>query len=222
MADSIPDSAPRYELVSWSAFHDLARKLARQVIDSGYRPEVIVAIGRGGYVPARILSDFLGQMDLTSFKIEHYRSAHKERAARVRYPLATDVAGRRVLLVDDVADSGETFAVALEHLESRGAPAEVRSAALHYKTVSPYVPDHYARKVAKWRWIIYPWAVAEDVGSLIRAMKDPPASADVAEVARRLGEECGIRLPRKVLRDLLAVLPAEGEWPVTAGSGPRP
>lgn len=182
----------------------LARKLARGIAESGYRPDIIVAIGRGGWVPGRLLSDFLGQMDLTSFKIEHYRAARQPKRAQVRYPLAADVRGRRVLLVDDVADSGETFAVALAHLNSRGAPAELRSAVLHYKTVSSYLPDYYARKVVNRRWIIYPWAIVEDVGNLIRAMSPRPASAD--DVAKRLAAEHGLRLPRKFLLDLLALL----------------
>ncbi|MEW6294047.1 MAG: phosphoribosyltransferase [Pseudomonadota bacterium] len=203
MGDPLPQ---RCEIVSWHAVHAMARKLAHQVIDSGFRPEIIVAIGRGGLVPGRILSDLLGQMDLTSFKIEHYHHATKLRAARVRYPLAADVAGRRVLLVDDVADSGETFAIALEHLASHGAPAAVKSAVLHYKTVSPYRPDFYARQVRNWRWIIYPWAVAEDVGSCLRAMQPPPA--DAAQAAQRLAEAHGIRLPRNLLADLLAIIRA--------------
>lgn len=194
---------PVCEAVSWNAVHDLARLLARKVAASGYQPDIIVAIGRGGWVPGRILSDFLDQMNLTSFKIEHYRNTLKMKAARVRYPLAADVAGRHVLLVDDVADSGETFALALAHLNRRGAPSEVRSAVLHYKTSSPYVPDYYAKKVVKWRWIIYPWALAEDVGGFIRAMDPRPATA--AELERRLAADHGLRLPRKLLPDLLAV-----------------
>lgn len=200
MAAPLPQ---RCELVGWQAFHALARKLARRIAASDYRPDLIVAIGRGGYVPGRILSDWLGLMDLTSFKIEHYHHARKERAARVRYPLPADVTGRRVLLVDDVADSGETFAVALRHLEERGPPAEVRSAVLHYKTVSPYRPDYFAKRVRSWRWIVYPWAVAEDVGSFLAAMTPPPADAD--EAAHRLAAERGIRLPRGVLADLVAM-----------------
>jgi hypoxanthine phosphoribosyltransferase len=196
------------EVISWSAFYALASKLAVRIAASAYRPEVIVAIGRGGYVPGRVLSDLLGQMDLTSFKIEHYQHAQKAHAARVRYPLAADVTGRRVLLVDDVADSGETFAVALDHLNSRGAPAEIRSAVLDYKIASPYGPDYYARKVLKWRWIVYPWAIAEDVGSVIRAWPERPANAD--EVALRLAAEHGIRLPRTVLHDLLGTLQISG------------
>jgi len=76
--------------VSWATVHGLARRLAAKIADSGYRPDLIVAIGRGGYVPGRLLSDWLGIMDLTSFKIEHYRHAEKQRAAQVRYPLPAD------------------------------------------------------------------------------------------------------------------------------------
>lgn len=192
------------EVISWRRFHTLARQLARRVRASGYRPDTLVAVGRGGYMPARILADFLDIMDLTSFKVEHYRAAHKGRAALVRYPLRTDLSGRRVLLVDDVSDSGDTFRVALEHVNSCGRPAEVRSAVLHHKTVSAYVPDYYAQKVVKWRWIIYPWALAEDLGSFIRAMSPPPA--DVDETARRLLDEYGVRVPRPILQDILDML----------------
>lgn len=201
MNDSLPR---RCEVVSWQAFYALACNLARQIAASGYRPDLIVAIGRGGEVPGRVLSDLLDQMDLTSFKIEHYHQAQKQKVARVRYPLAAEVAGRKVLLVDDVADSGETFAVALEHLNGRGAPAEVRSAVLHYKTVSSYRPDYYAAELRTWRWIVYPWAVGEDLGGILRVMR--PLPDDPAEVAARLRDEHGVRLPRAALRELLAVI----------------
>ncbi len=195
------EEGKRCELVSWRRFHALARHLARRIHAAGYRPDTIVAIGRGGYMPARILSDFLDVLDLASFKIEHYHTTHKGRRAIVRYPLPCDLGGRRVLLVDDVTDSGDTFSVALDHLAAHGPPLETRTAVLHHKVVSPYRPDFYAQKVVKWRWIIYPWAVAEDVGSFIRTMS--PRPADVAEIERRLAAEHGLRLPRRVLQDIL-------------------
>jgi hypothetical protein len=98
----------------------LPDRLAEDIRGGGYRPEAIVAIGRGGWMPGPILADLLEVMNLTSFKVEHYRGAHREAFARVRYPLAADLSGLRVLLVDDVSDSGDTFRVALEHL--RAAP----------------------------------------------------------------------------------------------------
>lgn len=194
----------RCELVSWQRFHGLARRLAHRVRTSGYRVDTLVAIGRGGYMPARILSDFLNVLDLTSFKIEHYHATRKERRAVVRYPLNADLSGRRVLLVDDVTDSGDTFAVALDHLAACGPPAEVRTAVLHHKVVSPHLPDYYAQKVVKWRWIIYPWAIAEDVGSFIGAMS--PRPADATEIGHRLAAEHGIYLAPRLLQDILETL----------------
>jgi len=189
------------EVITWNRFHALSRKLARKVRESGYRPDTIVAIGRGGYMPGRILSDFLDVMDLACIKVEHYHAAKKDREAVVRYPLTADLSGRRVLLVDDVSDSGDTFDVALPHLACRGTPAEVRTAVLHHKVTSSYVPDYYAKKVLKWRWIVYPWAVAEDLGSLIREMS--PRPADLGGIARRLKNEHGVCVSRRLLRDIL-------------------
>ena len=192
------------ELISWNGVYNLSRRLAGKIRKAGYHPDIIIAIGRGGYMPARILSDHLGIMNLTSFKIEHYQGLHKEPVARVRYPLAADTAGQQVLLVDDVSDSGDTFRVALDHLRSPGAPAEVRTAVLHHKTVSTFVPDYYARKVLKWRWIIYPWAVMEDLRVLIGAMGPQPPNIEA--ITQRLQQDHGIRVPHKMLKDALAVI----------------
>jgi hypoxanthine phosphoribosyltransferase len=192
------------EVITWNRFYTQARRLARLIRESGYRPDTIVAIGRGGYMPARVLSDFLGLMDLTSFKIEHYQGTHVSKKAIVRYPLSASLRGRRVLLVDDVSDSGDTFTAAMEHVNSLGRPTEVRTAVLHHKLVSRFTPDFHAHKVVKWRWIIYPWAVAEDLTTLIGAMG--PRPGDVEAITRRLARDHGIRISRKVLADILAMM----------------
>ncbi len=98
--------------------------------------------------------------------------------------------------------------MALEHLRSRGAPAAVRTAVLHDKTVCPYVPDYYACRIVKWRWVIYPWAVAEDLEGFISTMKPRPASSDA--IARRLAAEHGIRIARSVLLDVLSMMDLPG------------
>jgi hypoxanthine phosphoribosyltransferase len=192
------------ELVTWGRFYALCRRLAERVRRSGYRPEAIVAIGRGGWIPGRVLSDLLDLMNLTSFKVEHYRGTHRESLARVRYPLAADVSGLRVLLVDDVSDSGDTFRVALEHLRARSLPDEVRPAVLHHKVVSTFEPDLYAARVVKWRWIIYPWAVAEDLTGLIRALDPTPSTLE--SMASALAERHGLRVPRRTLEDVCRAL----------------
>jgi len=194
---------PPCELIGWKEFERLARKLALQIRADEFKPDIIVAIGRGGYLPARIVSDSLDLMALASFRIEHYAGAHKRRQARVKYPLAVDVSGMRVLLMDDVSDSGDTFDVAIRHIRERSTPRDLRTAVLHHKTTSRYEPDYYAHRIVKWRWLVYPWALVEDVGGFVRAMKPVPKTP--REIARRLAREHGLRLSQQ---DLAAVLAA--------------
>lgn len=192
------------ELVSWELFDTLARTLARQIRESGDRIDLIVGIGRGGYMPARMMSDILGIMNLASFKIEHYHGSVKSKAAFVRYPLVAEVAKRHILLVDDVSDSGDTFHVALQHIESRGKPSQVKTAVLHHKTVSTFEPDHYAATVKQWRWIIYPWAVTEDLAVLIGGLEPPQREIDA--IQRQLLENHGIEPSIEQIDDALALI----------------
>ena len=152
-------------------------------------------------MPARILSDHLKIANLTSFKIEHYQGTKKEPVAKVRYPLSTKVVGQRVLLVDDVSDTGDTFKVAVEHIREIIHPLEIKSAALHHKTVSSFQPDYYAKKVVQWRWIIYPWALVEDISGFVEAMTPPPKNSE--EIIIRLQREHGIRIPASTIQDVL-------------------
>lgn len=199
----------RSELVTWERFHALARRLALSIQHAGCHPELIVAIGRGGYLPARIVSDYLDVFDLADIKIEHYHGMQKERIARVKYPLIADIAGRRVLLIDDVSDTGDTFEVAMRHLRERGEPAEIRTAVLHHKSVSSFKPDFFAEEVHEWRWIVYPWAVMEDLRGFLRDMVPPPAS--IGDFALWLHEHQGIDVPRQALEDVFMLRRLEAE-----------
>lgn len=186
------------ELVSWGRVVNLSYKLAMQIRRDGFHPDIIIAIGRGGYVPARLLADYLDIMNLTSIKVEHYLAgAHRQNKATVKYPLSIDVSGQQVLVVDDVSDSGDTFAVTMRHITERSTPKTIRTAVLHHKTVSEFVPEYYAAKVIKWRWLIYPWAQIEDIGGFVAELEPCPASRDA--VAAQLEEAYGIRVPDKLL-----------------------
>jgi len=201
--DIMPEQM-RCELLSWPQFQRLARKLALAIVESGFHPDLIVAIARGGLAPARIVADYLGIMNVVSFRIEHYRGSERAPQAIIRNPLSAEITGRRVLLIDDVSDSGETFEMALRHLRERLPTAEIRTAALHHKTASRFVPDYFAIKVVKWRWITYPWAVIEDLGGFIRAME--PRPTDVAAVTERLRRDHALKIRPCVVLDVLQLL----------------
>ncbi|MGA7980414.1 MAG: phosphoribosyltransferase [Chromatiaceae bacterium] len=194
----------RCQIVSWRQVHRLSRDLAFRIRDDGFKSDIIVAVGRGGWIPGRLLSDYLGNLNLTDIKVEHYKGTQKHRRARVRYPLRASVDGQRVLVVDDVTDTGDSLDAAIDHIRSAGNPIEIRTAVLHHKAVSRCVPDYFAVKVETWRWIIYPWAMVEDLTGLVGALEGRPAEA--LAVAERLRQTHGIRVDPSVVRDVLALM----------------
>jgi hypoxanthine phosphoribosyltransferase len=151
------------EPISWELATTLSRKLADMIKDSGYRPDYVIAIGRGGFVPARIVCDSLLITNLTSIRLEHWgTAATRFDTARIRFPLSIDVEGSSLLVIDDVTDTGETLMMAMEYLSEKTS-GEIRTGVLQHKSSSSFVPDYYAEKIMKWRWIIYPWALHEDL-----------------------------------------------------------
>jgi hypoxanthine phosphoribosyltransferase len=190
----------RCELISWTETERLCQRLAGLIKESGYLPDLIIAIGRGGYVPARLLCDYMHIMGLTSIKIEHYLSgANRQEEAVIRYPLKADIRGLRVLVVDDVNDTGDTLEAAMQHLQTF-QPGEIRTAVMHHKAVTRFKADYSAGKIIKWRWLIYPWAVNEDVSAFLKRLKPAPGSLE--DAARLLGERFNIKIPLKRLRGI--------------------
>jgi hypoxanthine phosphoribosyltransferase len=204
-----PESFP-CDLVTWNEFYDLAKYLSRLIKSSGWRPDLVVAIGRGGYVPSRVVCDFLVHDLLTSMKVEHWGiAAQKKDQAMVRFPLATGVSGQKVLIVDDVTDTGDTLTTAVGYVESLG-PKETRTAVLQHKICSEFEPDYYAEKITEWRWIIYPWAVHEDlVGFTERVLNgsDLPLSADQirADLKRRFDIDVENERMAEILEDVVSL-----------------
>jgi len=162
------DRHVKCEILSWQYVANNAKRLSLQIKSSGYSPNIIVAIGRGGFVPARILCDYLHIKDLTTIKVEHWGiTATPDKKASIKFPLNVDIKDKRVLLVDDITDTGDTLRISLEYL--RGfTPKEIRTAVILHKTTSDFVPDYYVKKIMKWRWIIFPWHLWEDLTTFIK------------------------------------------------------
>jgi uncharacterized protein len=191
----------RCELVSWDDVQSLSYDLALQVKASGFKPDLIVAIARGGFVPARLICDFLQIYELASIRVEHYsRGARKKTAARLKVPLPVEVTDQRVLIVDDVCDSGDTYRVAFDYVKGL-SPIEVRTAALQHKAGAGFEPDFVARHIRTWRWQIYPWAVTEDVSGFIEEMTNRPDN--LGELRQRLFADHGIRLSEERLGEII-------------------
>lgn len=183
------------DLISWSEVQRLCQRLAVMIRESNYHPDIIVAIGRGGYIPARLLCDHLNIMALTGIKIEHYLSgASRLEQAILRYPLCTDIKDQKVLVVDDVNDSGDTLELAVSYLQTFH-PREIRTAVMHHKIISNVDVDYLAKKIIKWRWLIYPWAITEDISGFLEQL----SPKTVKEAQQLLAEQFGIKIPTQRL-----------------------
>ncbi len=101
--------------------------------------------------------------------MEHWGvTAQPDGKARLIQGLTTDISGRRVLIVDDITDTGESLALAQEHI-AEANPQELRSATLLHITHSKVTPDFYEVEVPKeeWAWFIFPWNLHEDLRTII-------------------------------------------------------
>ncbi|MEM4750431.1 MAG: phosphoribosyltransferase, partial [Sulfolobales archaeon] len=155
--------------VSWNDIVEWSRGLARKILESGWIPDVVIAIARGGYVPARLICDFLGVENLLSLQSQHWTEAAKasERAI-IKFPYTVDLRGLKALLVDDIVDTGESLLLAREYVQKNWKPEELRIAALQWiSSVAKFKPDYYYIEVREWIWFQYPWTRVEDLSQFI-------------------------------------------------------
>lgn len=155
--------------LGWEDVQRLSEKVADNIKASGFRPDLIVAVSRGGFDPARILCDQLSVKLLASLQIDYYEDVGRRREnPEIVFPLNADVSGKVTLIVDDVSDSGASLRVAKEHVDEHGA-SEVKVATLHIKPWSNFVPDFYAEQVDA--WIVYPWEPRETLISMAEKLR---------------------------------------------------
>ncbi len=149
--------------ISWEKAVELSQGLANRVKASGYLPDLIIAVSRGGLVPARIISDVLGIDDIIAIMIKYWGAARRRHDRPLIYHGVEPsiVRGRRVLIVDEVSDTGKTLETAVSFVSMAG-PMDVKTAVLHLKSTSSFVPDFYMERLEDWVWISYPWSTCED------------------------------------------------------------
>lgn len=187
----------RYEVPTWDQVYDMLVDLAGQVKESGFRPEVIVGVSRGGWPPARVMSDLLENQNLANMKVVFYKGiGARNKRPIITQPATSAVKGRRVLVVDDVSDTGHSLRVVSTHLLRKGA-TELKVCTLYLKPKSIFVPDFYSRKTGK--WVIFPWERFEAVTLLTK--KAGPEASVLRFVGRELkGSGMSVRLIKRLLR----------------------
>ena len=146
--------------VSWDEYHLLTERLALKVHNSGWQFDQILCLARGGMRPGDILSRVFDK-PLAIMSTSSYRAnagtvqSHLDIARYITTPKG-EIAGK-VLLVDDLADSGVTLRAVVDRLRGTPSIRELRSAVIWTKGVSSYTPDYYVELLPTSPWIHQPF-----------------------------------------------------------------
>lgn len=144
-------------MLTWELFGETSRALAQQVADSGYEPSIVLAVARGGLMPAAAMAYALGVKNLFTMNVEFYTGVDQ----RLDFPVvlpplldAVDIAGARVLVADDVADTGATLKLVTDFCAEH--VADVRCAVLYEKPLSVIKCEYVWRRTGL--WVNFPWS----------------------------------------------------------------
>lgn len=154
------------EVLTWDLFGQASRALARQVAESGFRPDIVLAVARGGLTVAGALAYALGVKNCVAMNVEFYTGVDERLDVPVMLPPTLDVIdirGLDVLVADDVADTGRTLElvrdVIAEHVN------DARAAVLYQKPRSVIDCEYVWRHTD--RWIEFPWSSEPPVSGLV-------------------------------------------------------
>ena len=153
-----------FDVPTWSQIYDMLMDEARAIRAENFHPDVVVSVVRGGLIPARILVDLLEAPQFVTLQIEHYMGIGAARdMPTLKQPISAPVTGRKILVVDDIADTGKSLRLAVAHLTQQGAK-QIKTATLYYKACSVLVPDFYGRQTRN--WVVFPWETKETLRKL--------------------------------------------------------
>lgn len=153
-----------YQYYNWEELGEDIFQLAQKIIDSGLEFDRVVALAKGGLAFARSISDLTGVKEISSMTVEFYPLiGQTSEAPIITQSLPLTIRNERILLFDDLIDSGKTLQVALEYIKHLG-PKSVHTATFFTKPHSPFKPDFSVEEVDA--WVIFPNEIRETIGNL--------------------------------------------------------
>lgn len=189
------------KIITFSEVFELSHKLSRQITENSLSFDIVVGIARGGLAPARLFCDFLNIENLTSLQIRHYSSgAQQLEDAEIVDPVDVDIKGKNVLLVDDVNDSGKTLTAANDHIQKL-EPAVLNTAVIHEKETTIFDADFVGEYQKEWKWLVYDWAVTEDVLEFLN--NDNMLDAEEEQALEHLRKKYGLEIDPDFFQNII-------------------
>ena len=152
------------EVLDWATYGKAVVELSTMVADTGYRPEMILSIARGGLFVAGSMGYALSVKNIYVMNVEYYTGVDERLPVPVMLPPYVDfvdMGDAKILIVDDVADTGHTLKMVDDFCRER--VGEVRTAVLYEKSHSLVKCDHVWKRTDQ--WINFPWSTEPPVVS---------------------------------------------------------
>jgi len=154
-------SKRRFETPTWNETSTMLLHQADKIRRSRFKPDVILGEPRFGLIPVRLHSDLLANPCITAARTECYHGLSKPKATPVlTHPVSMSMNGKKVLIVDDVADTGRSLKLVIEHVRENAA-SEVKVATLYRNPWSVVRPNYCEKKTEL--WVVFPWDLKETV-----------------------------------------------------------
>ena len=145
--------------ISWAQLEKLAAQLSRMITESGFKPDYVVGIAMGGLIPLALVAENLKVKNVATMSACSYDGKNRKRGKLViSHVPRFQARGKKILLIDEIADTGDTFRDVSKVLKEKCGATHIKTAAIVVNTIRCRIlPDFSAMNVD--RWVVFPWDV---------------------------------------------------------------
>ncbi len=190
------------KIVSWDEINTMCLDISGQILKSRFKVDVIIAIGRDGLIPSRMISNLLQIHEFFVVIVKHDVFNNKK-GATITQSVSKNLHGKNVLIIDDAVETGKTLEKVTNHILELGA-REIRTVVIYYnEALSTLIPDYYVNIKGKDDAIVYPW---RKYGVLLHLIKKEGINKKSDEHIRLiLKDKYGINIKLNDLKILLEI-----------------
>lgn len=148
--------------ISWDKFQKATEELADKIKTSGFKLNYIIGIANGGLIPLALLAKRLDIQNILTVSASSYEK-REQRGLTITYLPEVDLTGKKILLVDEIAETGTTLKKVSEAIAEKYKAGEIKTATVAInKNKCDFLPDFYVIESEKADdWIVFPWEKEE-------------------------------------------------------------
>jgi len=180
------DSGISYKIISWTQLGQVLIKLSQQILNKENQGfDRLIMLASGGLTMGRALKDYLNIGKIASLQISFYTGINKCRSSPIIIQsVPIDLSNERVLVFDDINDTGATLNAAVDYVKLRGA-VKIKTATLFQKPHTKYPSDYFGQ--VSQDWLIFPDEIRETIDLLTKRWRKNLSLAQIKDRLKQIG-----------------------------------